>query len=110
MTKWDQLAKSKVRSIQETTWIFNIIQELSIIQGTNSSLTEAVNVSEVWTVRLCLKQMKNEPCQPTNCNAGCVKPSLTKDTTQGAAYSLGLERFTARLANDSFKADLREPT
>lgn len=61
-------------------------------------------------LRLCLKQMRNEPCQHTNCSAGCVKPSLTEDTAQGVAYSLGLERFTACLANDSFKVDLGEPT
>lgn len=67
-------------------------------------------MSEVWTVRLCLIQTRNEPCQHTNCNAGCVKLSLTEDTAQGIACSSGLERFTACLANDSFKVDLEEPT
>lgn len=58
-------------------------------------------MSEVRTVKFCLKEMKNEPYEHTNCSAGCDKPPLIEDTAQGAACFLGLERFTVCLANDS---------
>lgn len=59
--------------------MFNACQKY---KGTNSSLSEAVKMFEVWSVRLCLKETGNEPCQHTNCNAGFVKPSLREDAAQ----------------------------